>query len=112
MAGRIVEFPLEGGDDSILVEVAGGPRGDGRVTRGLSHEDVVEHTEQSFEHAISRIQPAARAIIEKLRNLPDAPDEVSVEFGLELSAEAGAFIASASTEANFRVSLTWRRPSP
>jgi hypothetical protein len=32
-----------------------------------------------------------------------------VEFGLELNAEAGAFIASASTSANFRVSLTWRR---
>jgi hypothetical protein len=36
---------------------------------------------------------------------------VVVAFGLQLSAEAGAFIASASTSATFNVSLTWRRRS-
>ena len=41
--------------------------------------------------------------------MADAPDEVVVEFGLQLSAEAGAFIASASSSATFTVSLTWRR---
>jgi hypothetical protein len=107
MAGRVVEFPLADGE-SVLVEVADG-LGAGRVTRGLREVDVVERTEHTFEHAIGRIQPAATAIIDKLRSIPDAPDEVSVEFGLELSAEAGAFIASASTAANFKVSLTWRR---
>jgi hypothetical protein len=34
-----------------------------------------------------------------------------VEFGLELSAEAGAFIAAASSTANFKVTLSWRRSS-
>jgi hypothetical protein len=43
-----------------------------------------------------------------LRSLADAPDEVQVEFGLDLHAEAGAFIAAASTGANFKVMLTWR----
>jgi Trypsin-co-occurring domain 1 len=34
---------------------------------------------------------------------------VHVEFGLDLHAEAGAFIAAVSTTANFTVALTWRR---
>jgi hypothetical protein len=108
VAGRLVEFPLEGGD-SVVVEVADTTPGDGAVMRGLGRDGLVEQTEHTFEHAIGRIQPAASALIQKLRSLPEAPDEVNVEFGLELSAEAGAFIASASTAANFKVSLTWRR---
>jgi Trypsin-co-occurring domain 1 len=39
-------------------------------------------------------------------------DEVVVSFGLQLSAEAGAFIAAASTAANFTVSLAWRAAAP
>jgi hypothetical protein len=107
MPPRLVEFSLADGA-SVLVEVRDGAP-DGPVTRGLRQEEVVEQTGHTFEHAIGRIQPAAQAIIDKLRSMSDAPDEVSVEFGLELSAEAGAFIASASTAANFKVSLTWRR---
>jgi hypothetical protein len=98
------------GGETILVEVADG-HGGGPVTRGLHHDHLVEHTERSFDQAIDRIQPAASAMIAKLKGIPDAPDEVNVEFGVELSAEAGAFIASASTAANFKVSLTWRRSS-
>ena len=48
-------------------------------------------------------------IVAQLRNLAAAPDEVGVEFGLALSAEVGAFITAASTTANFKVSLTWKR---
>lgn len=109
MTGRLVEFPLPGGD-AILVEVADGAvgAGGGPVTRGLGQDRLVEHTERSFDQAIDHIRPAASAMIAKLKGIPDAPDEVTVEFGVELSAEAGAFIASASTAANFKVSLTWR----
>ena len=41
--------------------------------------------------------------------MDDAPDEVAVEFGVQLSAQTGAFIASVAAEANFTVSMTWRR---
>jgi|SRR5215218_4964219 len=107
---RLVEFPLQDGG-TVLVQVdeaAAGP-----ATRGLGDRRLVtEQAHQTFEQAITRVQPAAQALISRLRALADAPDEVGVEFGLELSAEAGAFIASASSTANFKVTLTWRRPSP
>jgi Trypsin-co-occurring domain 1 len=58
---------------------------------------------------VARVQPAAQALVSRLRSLVDAPEEIGVEFGLELRAEAGAFIAAASSTANFKVTLTWRR---
>jgi hypothetical protein len=106
--GRLVEFPLEHGG-SILVEVdAAGP-----VTRGLGdRRGVTEQAQQTFEQAVARVQPAAQVLVSRLRALADAPEEIGVEFGLELSAEAGAFIAAASSTANFKVTLTWRRERP
>jgi len=55
------------------------------------------------------IRPAAQTIIQKLRALHDPPDEIEVEFGLKLNAQVGAFIAAAGTEANYKVTLTWKR---
>jgi hypothetical protein len=42
----------------------------------------------------------------------DSPAEIKVEFGLDMhDAEAGAFVAAASTAANFKISVIWRRSS-
>jgi hypothetical protein len=105
---RIIEFPLEDGN-SILVEVeeAEGP---GMVPAGRRGEKgAPERAQQTFEDAVEKIRPAATAITKKLRALHDPPDQVAVEFGLKLNAQAGAIIAAASTEANYKVTLTWKR---
>lgn len=108
--GQLVEFPLEGGG-SVLVQVDAARTG-GPVTRGLGERRIMEQASQTFEQAIGRLRPVAQALITQLHALADVPDEVQVEFGLELSAEAGAFIAAASTSANFKVSLAWHRAGP
>lgn len=103
---QLVEFPLAAGG-SVLVEVTqhqGGP-----VTRGLKGGEVAVRAQQTFEEAVSRVQPAIEGVITQLRSLAKAPDEMHIEFGLDLHAEAGAFIAAVSTTANFTVALTWRR---
>jgi Trypsin-co-occurring domain 1 len=105
--GQLVEFPLADGS-SVLVEVHPTAAAGSPVTRGIGPSDVVDRAHRSFEDAIDRIQPAAQAIITRLRQLPQTPDEVRVEFGLDLHAEAGAFIAAASSTANFKIVLTWR----
>jgi Trypsin-co-occurring domain 1 len=102
---RLIEFPLQDGG-TVLVQV--NESGIGPTTRGLSNRAVAEQAQHTFEQAVDRVRPAAQALINQLRGLADSPNEIGIEFGLELNAEAGAFIASASTTANFRVSLTWR----
>lgn len=104
--GQLIEFPLLAGG-SVLVEATGRPAG--TVTRGLKGTEVVERARQTFEEAVGRVQPAVEGVVAQLRSLAEAPDEVRVEFGFDLHAEAGAFIAAVSTTANFTVALTWRR---
>jgi hypothetical protein len=104
---QLIEYAV-GDGQSILVQVEDAATGP--VTRGIGAQSIATRASQTFEDAISRVRPAAEAVVAQLRGLATAPDEIGVEFGLALSAEAGAFIAAASTEANFKVSLTWRRP--
>lgn len=104
---RLIEFPLEGGG-TILVEVEQ-PEVEGGLVPAAKPGQLVKKTANTFEEALERIKPAASVVIRKLRGLSDPPDEIGVEFGLKLSAEAGAFVASAAAEANYKVTLNWKR---
>jgi hypothetical protein len=83
------------------------------VTRGLGkdHSALVEHVGKTFEDATAMITPAAQSLIARLRGVEDVPDEIGIQFGVQLSAQTGAFIASVAGQANFTVSMTWRRGS-
>jgi hypothetical protein len=106
--GQLVEFGLNDGG-TILVEVHETTSAAGPVTRDLDGSKVTERAQHTFEDAVEHVEPAAQAIITRLRGMAQAPDEVQVEFGLDLHAEAGAFIAAASATANFKIAMTWRR---
>jgi hypothetical protein len=109
---RLVEFPSNSGEP-ILVEVEDvGLSGETR--RGLSTSAVLERAQTSFEDALEKAKPMATGLVGKLQAIGDAagspPDEVQVEFGIILNAEAGAVLASASAGANYKVTMTWKRP--
>jgi hypothetical protein len=102
---RLISYPLDAGD-SVLIEVEDATGGG--VTRGLHPSDVIETVANSFEAALEAIKPTAVAVASKFRGFVDAPEDVEVEFGLKFSGQAGAFIASASTEAQFRIKMVWK----
>lgn len=103
---QLIEFPLAAGG-SVLIDVSGHQAGP--AMRGPRGTEVVGRAQQSFEEAIGRVRPALESVLAQMRSLAQVPDEVHVEFGLDLHAEAGAFIAAVSSTANFAVSMTWRR---
>jgi Trypsin-co-occurring domain 1 len=105
---RVVEFSSDQGG-SVLVEVDEASAGP--VTRGFGTDrsSLVEKADRTFEDASATVTPAARSLIARLRSIDDPPDEVGLVFGVQLSAQTGAFIASVAAEANFTVSMTWRR---
>jgi hypothetical protein len=106
---RLVQFPLEDGT-YIIVEVEQ-PETDESIRRISRGEDILLKTEQSFEAALERVKPIANTIINKLRSLNQPADEVEVKFGIKMSAEAGAIIASASIEGNYEITLKWKQGS-
>ncbi|MFB2768544.1 CU044_2847 family protein [Pelatocladus sp. BLCC-F211] len=104
---RLIQFPLEDGS-YILVEVEQ-PESEDSIGRIGREEDILLKTEQTFETALERVKPIANTIINKLRSLNQPADEVQVKFGIKMSAEAGAIIASASVEGNYEITLKWNQ---
>lgn len=104
---RLVDFPLEQGG-SVLVEVDEASAGPALRGLGKDRPTIADRTDQTFEQATATVVPAASGLLSRLRAAHDPADEISIEFGVQLSAQTGAFIASAAVEANFRVSMTWR----
>ncbi|MFF2486401.1 CU044_2847 family protein [Microbacterium sp. NPDC058062] len=111
MGTNLVEFPL--GDGGSVVIAAGGPNSgqdpSGPVLRGRVSEAVVTQASESFETVVQRVQPAATAVLDAIRSGPHPPSEVTIEFGIEMSADLGAVIASTAVQANFKVTITWQR---
>ncbi len=103
---HLIEFPLADGG-SIFVEVEDLKQERGAVEVARPGEAVAKAA-LTFEDAFDKIKPAAGSLIEKIRSLSDAPDEVEVEFGLKLDAEVGAIIATTGLEANYKITLRWK----
>ena len=102
---RLISFPFEPGGN-VLIEVD--DEGGTTVTRGLRPSDAVEAAGRSFEAALEAIKPAAVTVASKFRKVADPPEDIEIEFGVKFTGKAGACIASASTEAQFRVKLVWK----
>jgi hypothetical protein len=103
---RIVEFPLDGGG-SVFIE-SDEPELAGTVRVGRA-DGVPEKAKQTFEQSLETVRTVAGALLAKVDELSDRPDELEIEFGIKLSGEIGAILASAKAEANYAVTMTWRR---
>lgn len=103
---QIVEFPTEDGG-SILIEVIAEETGGMAPASPLS--ELPQKAQQTFEDALDRVRVTARAILTKVRSLPESPSEVEVEFGIKMDAAAGAIISTLGLEANFKIVLKWKK---
>ncbi|GAA1542357.1 hypothetical protein GCM10009730_59260 [Streptomyces albidochromogenes] len=102
-----VEVPLgEGSDESVRVQIREVDETLVRVGRGGR---PIARAERSFGQMLDTVRPVAESFVGRFSGLSNAPDEITLEFGVSLSAEADVVIASTATAANFSVSLTWNR---
>jgi len=104
---KVAEFAMQ--DGGVILVEADSLEPAGPTMRGLAPAEIIEKASENFETALGKIRPVAEVIIRNLRDLTQAPDSVKVEFGVKLNASAGAVIAAAAAEANFKVTLTWNR---
>jgi Trypsin-co-occurring domain 1 len=103
---RMIEVPLDSGG-SMLMEVELDESEQQGMVPAARPGEMAAKAKQTFEETLEQIKPGADAIVDKLRSMSSHPDEVSVTFGLKMSANAGAFIAASGVEANFTVLLKW-----
>jgi Trypsin-co-occurring domain 1 len=109
---EIAEFKLEDGTAFLIEIEESGSSGVERVANVQLGEQVVR-AKQSFEQAMSHVTPVASAALERIRTgLTTPADEVEIKFGVKLSSEAGAIIASVGGEVNFEITLKWKQTKP
>jgi hypothetical protein len=99
---ELVEFRLPDGS-SVVVEME--EEQAGLVPAGRQAGEIAREAAQTFEEALASILPATKIVTDELRKL--SPNELGVELGIKLTAEAGAVIAKAGGEATFKVTLRW-----
>jgi hypothetical protein len=108
---RLAIFTTADGDEVAIQVVDDGPAiggsASGITTRGIPSGRLIERAEQSLDEVLAHARPAVHALVRQVRGEADAPDELEVEFGIQISLEVGAYIAAASSTANFRVTMRW-----
>ncbi|MFI9241627.1 CU044_2847 family protein [Streptomyces sp. NPDC053086] len=98
----LVEFRTE---DGALVVVEGVATRSG--ARLVSRGDGPAQAARTFEGALDGVRAAAAAALRVFRDGSLRPDAVEIEFGVRLSAEAGAVIAKGTAEGHLIVKLNW-----
>lgn len=102
----VIEVPVEAGG-RLLVQAHEEDLPGALELASLRPGEVVARARESVEAAIDQIKPAINAVTGRLKAM--AADEVEVEFGIVLGAEAGAVIAKGTAEVHFTVTMTWKR---
>lgn len=101
----LMRFPLDS-DDAVLVEVDLDEPDIAPVSRT---GDLIKSATTSFDGALSHVRKAASIALANFRDMDVRPDEIQLEFGVKLNAQAGAVIAKTGIDGHLKVKLTWRR---
>ncbi|MFG3316984.1 CU044_2847 family protein [Streptomyces sp. NPDC048171] len=102
----LVEFKT---GDGVRVVVEGVEDEDG--ARLVSRGDGPARAARTFEESLEGVRAAAASALRVFRDGTLRPDAVELEFGVKLSAEAGAVIAKGTAEGHLVVKLSWT-PEP
>ena len=65
-----------------------------------------EQIPRDFGEILDSLNPAISSILDKIRGLENAPNEVNVAFGIKIDEDKGAIISS-DHENNFEIELKW-----
>ncbi|WP_444948619.1 CU044_2847 family protein [Micromonospora ureilytica] len=74
--------------------------------------DRIRPARQTLEMALAQIKPALDAALGVVRGVSVRPDQVEVEIGVTLTAEAGAVVARTSAQGHLKVKLIWTSGVP
>jgi hypothetical protein len=89
-------------DDVDVIDGEGsGPR--------RSPGEIVRETYRSFEETTKAVSAGVDILLNSLMQVRAQPDEVTLEFGISLSADAGAVITKTSDDAHFHAVVAYRR---
>ena len=98
MSTRIERLPLADGGH-VLVEAY-------EVEGDVERVGLGDKAARTLEAAWDQVMPVVRSLAVKLAAC--GPTEAQIKFGIKVSADLNAIIASSKGEANFEVTLSWK----
>jgi len=98
----LTRIPLDGGGTVLVEQVV---VGDGPVKAGRVG-DAIRDVPGTLQEALEPVTDAARAALDQLRKA--RPDEITVEFGVNLAFEAGAVITKSQASCHLKVTVSWK----
>lgn len=102
---HIAQVPLDSGA-TVKIEIADDMDSIEPVGRGGRTTATAART---LNNALEQVAPAIDAVVGTMRGRLSAPDKISVQFGVKLTAETSAVITKATAEANFTITVEWNR---
>jgi cysteine synthase len=94
-------------DDRTILVVEASDLRTGPVVEAGRVRDLANQAATSFGGAVEALTSAASSVITRAREMEKIPDEVAVEFVIQLAAEAGVVVAKSSATANMTITFTW-----
>lgn len=95
-------------DGEILMRATSGPDEGLEPVGGAG--DAVRSVGHSLAQALTTVTGVAEAVQDRLSDLTRRPDEVVVDFGLELNTKGQFIVVSSDAKATLRLQLTWSGP--
>jgi hypothetical protein len=95
------------GNQSVLIELEDGPAGGGGP---VAIADRLKETGKTLTDALSALPPLLLEVKNNVLDKLSSPSEVKVEFGAKISGEVGLIVSSSQAEANFKISIVWKKP--
>lgn len=99
----MVEFTTDDGTRVVMADVAD-VHGSHLISRG---GDGPARAVRTFEQSLAGARAAAESALRVFREGSLRPDSVEIEFGVRMSAEAGAVIVKGTAEGHLTVRLAW-----
>jgi hypothetical protein len=103
----LIEFEIDGGN-MIIFEGVNDQKPDDLNFVALNDNADPTPAQKTLRQAIDTAKSAAELVFNSFKEM-NSPDEINLEFGIKMAAKSGVIIASAETEANFKISLKWKK---
>lgn len=113
MSKELIEFSLENGKSIFVEERCSGEVRRGETEASRTGDFIKDKIKMPFKEAMETARDATEIVIQQIDSLkqsPNCPEEINVEFGIKLGSKIGApIISSLDGEVNLKVTLKWMK---
>jgi hypothetical protein len=103
---ELIRWKLDDGGEVLVQGTPDGPE----ISPVSRSSALIETASTSLGTALASVRDAASEVLGQFRQMPVRPSRVEVEFGVQLTAQAGAVIAMTSIDGHLNVKLSWEAP--